>query len=755
MGFSLEKEQNLIRCTCCTKNISYGGKNLKTHGYFTYFTELWGSEFPAGETLPREFRNLKIHIKDHLVTQLHMERANNDLGSLKLTSRNKNVGMCIGRTAYDCFKSGFSARTFEDLILLQARNGVDIGDLNHSKMFPVTFRKHVAAVVREKVDNFTNTVLEQTGHLPVMNIIADKATWKHRTRQFVMAVCMVPNAPQLIEPIYLGFPIVKAHTGYAVVKSIKDLLDGRRICGKQIVGASVDGQYIHLGIEEALSEIYGSEGSNIQVSWDPMHKAGLVDKHLFDEQAHSWVINVITICKDLYTEFNWGAAHERYLDAGKELQEQDEITTVTPLATTCETRFANSKRHIFLKTHKNLPTIIKSLQDIQIENMDGYSKEKQKANDAASLEGRILNAKTLLELSCLCDIYDVFGELINACQIVNLLPYERLEKVDYFISYMNDMISSCGDHEKCLTTRVRINKGDFCYWKVFHKEKKSFMEKKEINGIPILDIAPHRAGIGAHGTRTTSLTSCATDIILVEQITKNTFDFLTEMKNNLEEKVFHENDRNIIIKIKEITDLENVFRLVQEIGPVRASAKLIQKYLINLKLIVTDLIEIPDMVLSDQFANLCHSLASEVVINCIRDFEKSSKEQSISKKLIMILLDSKYELYRKCELVVHGITVASLKFNVESVVESLVSQYEYRFGPKRSAPEETADNEMEIYINGPNVNNCDAVVKAALDKHFGGALKWHFLVKNSIESYSKKTGTIARLLKEPSKLPFM
>ena len=58
-----------------------------------------------------------------------------------------------------------------------------------------------------------------------MNVVTDKATWKHRARQFVMAITMVTDAPELLQTIYLGLPAVKRHCGMEIAESIKTLLD--------------------------------------------------------------------------------------------------------------------------------------------------------------------------------------------------------------------------------------------------------------------------------------------------------------------------------------------------------------------------------------------------------------------------------------------------------------------------------------------------------------------------------------------------
>ena len=198
--------------------------------------------------------------------------------------------------------------------------------------------------------------------------------------------------------LYIRVPVVKSHTRYGLAENLKFLLDSRSICGQQVVGMSVDGQYINLGMEQALKTLYN--GMDLQVCWDPMHKAGLVDKHLSQDKAFGWVSSLLAVCQDLYNRFNWGLNYEQFVDAGQDLGED-----ITNLAKTCETRFANSKHHVFLNVLKNLRTIVKCLQNTQEECRDEGSRERQKASEAASMEGRLMNATTLLQLSAVADVH--------------------------------------------------------------------------------------------------------------------------------------------------------------------------------------------------------------------------------------------------------------------------------------------------------------------------------------------------------------
>ena len=61
--------------------------------------------------------------------------------------------------------------------------------------------------------------------------------------------------------------------------------------------------------------------------------------------------------------------------------------------------------------------------------------------------------------------------------------------------------------------------------------------------------------------------------------------------------------------------------------------------------------------------------------------------------------------------------MCSVKHSCESVLESFVSRYENHFDVRRNSNEETANQEFEIAVNGPNLANCDSVVSEAMDDY--------------------------------------
>ena len=169
------------------------------------------------------FRNLKKQLRRHLTGVLHKSNLNDAASAEKLKSKEERwerlVGMRIGTTCYYLFKKVRPDTDFPNLLLLQSMNELDIGELNHSEKFPASFLPYVAEEVEYRVNNFLNNRLDQPSFRPVGKVVANKSTHKHRTRQFVAFITVVPDSTELIQPIFLDIHVVKAgHTGPAIAE---------------------------------------------------------------------------------------------------------------------------------------------------------------------------------------------------------------------------------------------------------------------------------------------------------------------------------------------------------------------------------------------------------------------------------------------------------------------------------------------------------------------------------------------------------
>ena len=108
-------------------------------------------------------------------------------------------------------------------------------------------------------------------------------------------------------------------------------------------------------------------------------------------------------------------------------------------------------------------------------------------------------------------------------------------------------------------------------------------------------------------------------------------------------------------------------------------------------------------------------------------------------------------LYSGIEVIMQATAVAAIKLSVESIAESHISVYNLHNSDIRNIKEETAEDEMMIHINGPEIGEANDTLKSALDKHFQGQ-PWHFTVRGNI--FRSSGITVENVLSRKSKLPF-
>ena len=111
----------------------------------------------------------------------------------------------------------------------------------------------------------------------------------------------------------------------------------------------------------------------------------------------------------------------------------------------------------------------------------------------------------------------------------------------------------------------------------------------------------------------------------------------------------------------------------------------------------------------------------------------------------------KPHLYENIEMVMQAICVGCIKLSVESVAESMISKYNIHNNELRCISEETAQLEMFVAYNGPEIGDSDKLLSEALSEHFKPK-GWHFVTNNAL--YSDEGKTAGRILKQKSRLPF-
>ena len=238
----------------------------------------------------KKLKAMKSSLKRHLkcsnthATALKKNSSKDRILS-KEDSREKKVGMNLGRLVFFLGSRGKPDEDYPLIIDIMHKAGGDVGDINHSTKFPGKFIPTLAKTVENNVKDHFKTRMKQTGKKPPAKIVADKATWKHETRNIVGLVSVFPDSPKLIQAVYAGAPVCPKGDGESIRDSTAGVSD-QFITGDQYMGGSVDGATLHVGIGPLMDEHMGREGI---WDWDPLHCAGLVDTHMRKEPQFAWL----------------------------------------------------------------------------------------------------------------------------------------------------------------------------------------------------------------------------------------------------------------------------------------------------------------------------------------------------------------------------------------------------------------------------------------------------------------------------------
>ena len=147
------KDGGKLVCRVCDVSFKYS-RNLE-------------SDFTQEKKLGLEFKNLKGTLREHLRSKRH-EKAETELMSKELLQskeerRNTAVGLRCGKLVYYLIKKGRPFDDYTTLIHLNAANGADMGELNHSHSFVLKFLPSLADEVRRRWEAFLSKPMAATG----------------------------------------------------------------------------------------------------------------------------------------------------------------------------------------------------------------------------------------------------------------------------------------------------------------------------------------------------------------------------------------------------------------------------------------------------------------------------------------------------------------------------------------------------------------------------------------------------------------
>ena len=303
----------------------------------------------------------------------------------------------------------------------------------------------------------------------------------------------------------------------------------------------------HLSAKLSLSEKF-------ICTWDHLHKSGLVDAHIRVDSNSKWLVEIQSYCREIYTLFNWGKNYDDLVEVCTYLDiEMRKLTNFQ------STRFANSVRFVFINLGADYTAVRQCLKNV-IESKEYSSNAEERAKaGAVKTVLRVINSSVF----CLClagcaDTYNLYGQLANVCQQVDILPRERYDTANALISKFVKMIEAV-NHKDCPPDDAS---GKKCIWPNYHGDLPAMdMDNKYMEST--IDHV-----IMGKPRQTRSQTSdgegeIADGIALVRE---SLTTLAWRLHNDLKADAFDEDTKKMTENIRVVCDLKNVLSNIKEKG---------------------------------------------------------------------------------------------------------------------------------------------------------------------------------------------
>ena len=363
-GLLLTSENgDYMYCSACTKPkgvVPSGGdgKTQNAIGIFTYDCEK--ASFSYAENLSAAFRSLKDTVKRHFRSERHARAEEAAKRSEQQSAaRSKEAGTVavrVLRTAYYVLSKSLSQTAFEELIVLQHMNGLNMGNINHSKAFMSQARD---MFYQQVITSLTEHVQRQ----PCVALSADKATVNKRTVDITAITTVVPEAPvgSMIQSFVVGAPVVKERDGDGHAQQLRGTVASLGITRtEQLSAIAADGQVHHNSVPTKLlraMSVGSATPACVPRIWDGAHLMNLADLDARSATSCRWVNETVGSITRVTKRFSLGGGLERLLDAGSEIG----CRVLRPRLWS-ETRFAPYAADVLRTFATNISTMIHALQ---------------------------------------------------------------------------------------------------------------------------------------------------------------------------------------------------------------------------------------------------------------------------------------------------------------------------------------------------------------------------------------------------------
>ena len=192
-----------------------------------------------------------------------------------------------------------------------------------------------------------------------------------------------------------------------------------------------------------------------------------MDNHIREDSSFSWLVEIQTICREMFSTLNWGKNYKNFLQIFDDLNVQMKKLTNFQM-----TRFANSVCFVFINLRIDYSAVRLALVNVIASKENSSAvKDRSKVEEAKSILRKINSWVFCLSLSGCADIYNV-NVISNICQEVNFLAHERLGRVQDVIAIFLKMMKAL-DHSDCPGK---------CLWPRYHADLLKMESQKTFMG---------------------------------------------------------------------------------------------------------------------------------------------------------------------------------------------------------------------------------------------------------------------------------
>ena len=332
-------------------------------------------------------------------------------------------------------------------------NGVEVGNLNHSKGTIAKIKECLASNLRSDIRQVLATPLNCTGKLRPVSELFDKMTHFQITAQMHLIIVPCVNDFELLTAIFIDNYVVDPnHNTYKdMIKMVRDVGDTYYQVS-QVENGAADGAYAKSQNTRAMYQesVDVTEGDWIELQWDLAHSADLAEKHA--REAAPKVEDFFTDSQNNTLLFRYGKeyGHAFFNEdmirsvslIDSEQADDPEDTSTTDFIPTdsngakryqpviqSNLKFAGNGKK-FLKNYiGNLPVYIRRMNQILANPSDETPSKVEKVRGLLSK----ISVRHVAMAYGLFDLYNCLSKFQHGVCTVNQFPWDYYERKDKMI----------------------------------------------------------------------------------------------------------------------------------------------------------------------------------------------------------------------------------------------------------------------------------------------------------------------------------